>query len=106
MEQGPGEQKILEQAYRRGIPPPDAIKDAPSLREDLSVYWEAFQHLSTCRAFAGMNGVPGPIPWTAIETYALRHEFVDGAFDDLVIIIREMDSAYGDYMLKKQEEQD
>jgi hypothetical protein len=41
-----------------------------------------------------MSGVPLPIPWTAINEYAIRHRFAGDAFDDLVSIVRAMDDAF------------
>jgi hypothetical protein len=81
-------------AYRRGEAPPDVIADAPELREDLHPYWLAYEDLSTCRQYAGLNGVPLPIPWTAINEYAIRHRFAGEAFDDLVHIVQVMDAAF------------
>lgn len=74
--------------------PPDAMAKAPQLRQDLVVFWEAFEELSTCRSFIGMTGHPGPIPWTAIEAYAHKHRFSRDFFDDLVAIIRAVDDEF------------
>lgn len=41
-----------------------------------------------------MSGVPLPIPWTAIDRYAIRHRFAGEAFDDLVDIVRAVDDAF------------
>lgn len=70
------------------------MANAPELRADLVPYWEAYSELSTCRDYAGMAGVPGPIPWTAINEYAIRHRFAGEAFDDLVDIVRAVDTAF------------
>jgi hypothetical protein len=70
------------------------MADAPELREDLTVYWRAYDELTTCRQYAGMAGVPLPIPWTAVHEYAIRHRFAGEAFDDLVTIVRAMDEAF------------
>lgn len=70
------------------------MADAPELRGDLLVYWQAFEELGTCRGYAGMAGVPQPIPWTAINEYAIRHRFAGDAFDDLVDIVRAVDEAF------------
>lgn len=58
------------------------------------MYWEAFERLSTCRAYAGMAGAPCPIPWTAVVEYARVRRFTGDAFDDLETIIEQMDAAY------------
>lgn len=94
LEHGAVEATVLRQAYRRGVPPPEFISGAPELREDLQPYWVAFDELSSCRSYAGMAGVPQPIPWTAINEYAIRHRFAGEAFDDLVDLVRAMDTAF------------
>lgn len=70
------------------------MANAPELRADLVVYWEAFQELSTTRGYAGIGGVPTDIPWTAINEYAIRHRFAGEAFDDLLQIVRAVDRAF------------
>lgn len=92
---------MLRQAYRRGQPPPDVFANAPELAEDLLPYWRAYDELSTCRAYAGMSGVPLPIPWTAINEYAIRHRFAGEAFDDLVDIVRAVDDAFRKHAMEK-----
>lgn len=87
MEQGPTEAQILEACYTRGVPPPESIQNAPELLGGLSLYYEAFFDLDTCRSEGG-----GRIPWTAMETYAARLGIEDGDdFDRFVYLIREMD---------------
>jgi len=76
------------------VAPPDFIQDAPELRADLVPFWKAYEELSTCRAYAGMGGLPGPIPWTAINEYAIRHRFAGELFDDLVDLVRAVDAAF------------
>lgn len=80
------------------------MANAPELRADLVVYWEAFQELSTCRGYAGMGGVPTEIPWTAINEYAIRHRFAGDAFDDLVSIVRAVDRAFIKHAASKKSE--
>jgi hypothetical protein len=48
-----------------------------------------------------MAGVPASIPWTAIEKYARQHGFTGSSFDDLVTIVRAMDEAYRDKVIKE-----
>jgi len=83
------------------MPPPEVMASAPELRADLAVYWEAFERLSTCRGYAGMAGVPTPIPWTAVERYATRHRFAGEAFDDLVTIVSHMDEAFRAHVIEE-----
>ena len=77
------------------------MANAPELRDDLWPYWRAYDELSTCRSYAGMTGVPLPIPWTAIDAYAHRHRFAGEAFDDLVHIVRAVDAAYVKHVVEK-----
>lgn len=70
------------------------MANAPELRPELQMFWEAFEELSTCRGYIGFSGLPGPIPWTAIERYASKHGFVREHFDDLVTIIRAVDDEF------------
>lgn len=106
MEQGPHEAEVLSQAYRRGDPPPDAMANAPELRDDLVIFWRAYDELSTCRGYAGMSGVPTPIPWTAIDRYAIRHGIHTDLFDDLVEIVRAMDDAFRTHAMEQIENGD
>lgn len=101
LEQGEDEEQILRQAYRRGIPPPDVMRDAPELPADLLPFWQAYDELSTCRQFAGMSGVPMPIPWTAIDKYAIRHRYAGDEYDDLVSIVRAVDDAFRKHAMEK-----
>lgn len=80
------------------------MANAPELRPDLHVYWRAYEELSTCRQFAGMTGVPLPIPWTALNEYAIRHRFAGEAFDDLVDIVRAVDDAFRKHAMEKAKE--
>ena len=71
---GPQEQKIAAAAEEAGIDLPGTIGDKPEVREDLVLYWEAYLDLNGCRQI-GFGA--GPIPWTAIDTYARRHGIRD-----------------------------
>jgi hypothetical protein len=66
----------------------------------LELYYIAFLELSTCRAF-GMS--EGPIPWTAIQEYCLVNEIEGEQKEDLLVIIRDMDSCYIDWRNKELE---
>lgn len=48
-----------------------------------------------------MTGVPTPIPWTAINEYAIRHRFAGETFDDLVDIVRAVDDAFRKHAMEK-----
>ena len=98
MQQGQHEAKIVEQAQKLRMPLPDAIKNKPRLRPGLEVYYMAFWECSTDRQL-GM--AEGPIPWTAINAWAIRHGFVGAEeFDRLVRIIKMMDVAYIEHRTK------
>lgn len=104
MEHGDYEVEVLRQAYKRGDSPPEAFVNAPELRSDLVPYWKAYDELSSCRSYAGMSGVPQQIPWTAINEYAQRHNFVGEYFEDLVDIIREVDKAFVKQAIEKAQD--
>ncbi len=90
---------ILEQARKQNLPIPDKIRNAPFLLPGLHFYYQAFLDLSTCRPL-GMS--EGPIPWSAINTYAERHELTDDDYDRFFILIRVMDVAYLEHRDKKR----
>ena len=73
------------------MPLPDKIKNKPLLRVGLDFYWRAFWELSTDRHI-GM--AEGPIPWTAMNHWALRNGVVGEEFDRFVLLIKAMDVAY------------
>ena len=70
---------------------PDAIRDAPELRQGLELFYEAFWELSSCRS-VGM--AMSQIPWLAINTYANHLEIYGEQRQDLYYHIRNMDEAY------------
>jgi hypothetical protein len=82
------------------------MANAPELSADLQVYWQAYEELGTCRGYAGMGGAPLPIPWTAVNEYAIRHRFAGEAFDDLVEIVRAVDTAYLKHVARKVKDGD
>lgn len=67
------------------------LKNAPSLDPSLSHFYAAFCELTTCRMF-GMS--PGPIPWTAVMAYADDQQLYGMDRDDLLYLVRAMDTAY------------
>lgn len=68
----------------------------------LEMYYEAFTELSTCRQ-QGMG--LGPIPWTAIDQYALRHGFEGDGFQYLVRMVRALDDVFLAHSRKKAKEE-
>ncbi len=87
---------------KRGLRPlPDPIRDAPRLHPGLELYYTAFKELSTCRAI-GMAA--GPIPWTAMETYADKLGLTGDDFERFTVLVRMLDSEYLEYQLKRTKE--
>jgi hypothetical protein len=43
----------------------------------------------------------GPIPWTAVDRYALRHKLSDGEFEILLYMVRKMDDAWLEYQAEE-----
>jgi hypothetical protein len=87
---GKGEQSILKQ-LRPHEKVPDWIRNKPVLREDLMFYYIAFNDLDSTR---GIGFAAGPIPWTAIRTYADAAKVYDVDFDLLVHYVRKLDAAF------------
>lgn len=81
----------MELARTTGTPLPDKIKNRPYLIDGLMFYWRAFWELSTDRDI-GMG--EGPIKWSTVNTYAIRHDVQGDEFDILVLIMKGMDTVY------------
>ena len=64
----------------------------PELPPELSLYWVAYGHLSTCRP-AGFGG-GYPVPWTAVVAYAEVNGFDEEQLDRLVYFVGELDTAF------------
>lgn len=92
--------RIIKECNRRRKPLPKTIREAPELRHGLGLYYEAFNELDTCRSF-GM-GV-GPIPWSAVQEYALTYGYSTEQADDLHFFIQRMDVAYRKHVSKKSD---
>lgn len=92
----------MEQSYKRGLPVPEFIRNAPVLLPGLDLFYEAFQELSTCRPYMGFEGVPGPIPWTAVESYGAAKGFEGDDQDYLEKMIRGLDDEFLIYTREKQ----
>lgn len=80
-------------------PPEEAI-----LEPEVLFYREAFLALQHDRQWAGMNGTPSEIPFTAIDTYAKRYGIEGEAFDLFVVLIRAMDRVWLTETWKRQSE--
>jgi hypothetical protein len=81
------------------MPLPDAILNKPKMAPGLEFIWRAFWEMSTDRDF-GM--AEGPIPWSVMDRYALRHEIEDDEFDRFVLMIKSLDSVYIEHRTKQQ----
>jgi len=99
LEQGPVEQKILEQCYRHNLPIPEKIKNAPEILPGLQFYYTAFYDLGSCR-MGGMS--EGEIPWVAVKSYAEWYELDEFEFYDFWKAIKQMDMVYLNYRASKR----
>lgn len=71
----------------------------PDLLAHLRFEWDAFSSLSSDRDL-GMG--LGPIPWSSIDRFAIRHRIIGCDFDRLVSLVQAMDGAYLDYHKAKK----
>lgn len=81
------------------MPLPDKIANRPQLIPGLELYWRAYADMTSDRE-VGM-GV-GPIPWTAMHLWAVRHNIRGDDFDRLVLVLRGMDAVFMAHQAKKQ----
>ncbi len=71
---------------------PKALLRRPELPDHLQFAWSAFSELSTDRPLG--FGAAGPIPWSAISAYAMRHGVGGDTFERLLALIRAMDGEW------------
>lgn len=95
---GAVEERIIEQAAQAGDDLPEKIKNAPELLRGLSLYYNAFQDLSSTRA-VGMS--LGPIPWMAINDYCLTYEITGEQREDMFYHVAAMDNVYRSHVESK-----
>lgn len=88
---GAVEENVLRQARLAGDPVPDRIANRPQLLPGLDFFLFAFYDLSTERQ-AGMGVMP--IPWSAMHGYALAHDMSGEDYEDLLYLVRALDTAY------------
>jgi len=67
-------------------------------------YFIAFQKLTTCRSLGSMGG-SGPIPWDAIDRYAVRWKLTGNDYEFFERVITAMDSTYMEYQRELQEKE-
>jgi hypothetical protein len=73
-----------------------ALRERPELDEHLDFEWRAFRDLRNDR-IVGM--ALGPIWWTSIDAYAIRHRIDDpDAFERFVFLMQAMDDAYREHL--------
>lgn len=99
---GKDEKKLCDIAKQTGMPLPESIRDAPDLLPGLDLYYEAFQRLTTSRAF-GMGAV-GPIPYSAISGYCKDEGFVGEERSDIFYHVERLDAAYMEWQTAKLKE--
>jgi hypothetical protein len=94
------EMETLLKIEAGGFPVPQ-LEERPSVT-GFQWLWEAFIHLSSCRDI-GM--VAGPIPWTAIHTYAEYLEL--SKLDEYILseVIMSLDAVWRDEGDRKREAQ-
>lgn len=85
------------QHVHAGMPLPDAIRNAPELREDLDIFYKAYMDLDSCRS-VGMS--IGPISWLTIKQYCDEIELFGDMREDMYYHIRALDNAYMDWKSK------
>lgn len=83
------------------MPYPQFILDAPALDDGLSVFWDAFWDLMTCR-----DGLGGLVPWTAIELYCDRLEADKSLRRLMHRYFRGMETFHRDFMKKAKPKND
>jgi hypothetical protein len=81
---------------------PRALLEQPELPPHLLFEWEAFGELSTDRQI-GFGA--GPIPWSAIDRYAGRHQIESDAYDRFRRLIRACDQVYLKHVTAQREKE-
>lgn len=74
--------------------------DEPDLAPGLGWYLDAFAELGSCRPMA-MSAI-GPIPWTALDSYAQRHGIAGEDFEDFAVLIAALDAAWLTHIGERQ----
>lgn len=100
LSQGATEKTILEQCYRNRTPIPKSIQDAPTLGLGLGLFYDAFMHLTTCRAL-GANGTESPISWIVMMQYCEIQGITGDQREDLIYHVAKMDTVYMQHRLKE-----
>lgn len=99
MEQGPVEELIIQQCAKNRQPLPAKFANVPELWPGLDVFYQAFFDLITCRS---QGWGEGPIPWTAINEYAMANGYEGEHRDDLFYHVRSLDKTFLEWRRKKE----
>ncbi len=74
------------------MPAPAKLEKKPTLPDHLQFTWRAYWALSSDRHI-GM--AEGPIPWSAMDRYAIRYGIVSmDDFDFFTLLLKAMDTVY------------
>ena len=92
------EDQIIRQAVAHGLPLPEKIQNAPSLRPGLELYYIAFQDLMASRS-SGM-GI-GPIWWSTVQSYCEAKGLDENQTEAMHNHIKAMDTVYLKHVNKK-----
>ncbi len=90
----------MEQVRRTGMPIPEKIKNAPTLRLGLELFFSGFTDLSSSRGMSGFG--EGMIPWGAIEDYCERWDLDEDTTEDMHYHLGELDTARAKYYKRKE----
>lgn len=82
-------QVLYKARHARGDEPPP-----PGIAFYARGCWDAWQELSTERPYAGMAGVPLPLPASTIRAYAAWNGYSRAATRELIAVLRIVDGEY------------
>ncbi len=82
---------VIEVHIQRGQPLPDWYLDEPPLSEYAAFFLRAFDKLSSCRSIGFSEG---PIPWTAVNDFAVSRGLDTEMTKALETVIMALDRAY------------
>ena len=78
------------------------LQNEPEISEYLAFEWQAFDDLGRDRPIGFSIG---PIPWSSIERYAVRHSMGDDEFERFQNVIYAMDAVYLEHHRNKAEQE-
>lgn len=98
LEQGPNEQKIIEQCVRQRKPLPQSIENAPELWLGNELFYCAFMDLNSER-HVGFG--EGPIPWSSVLHWCREYHIIGLQREDMHYHINKLDTAYLEHRAKQ-----